>query len=189
MFPLIHSAAGTAGADDKHLAGCNADVPSFRVVVVPWWRVARAQTTTAKTSSRPRCICYYSWLGKIYQGQVHRIRSSPKNRGEERVKLHRSNFTDRLTSGSLSADRQVRSLYNYFPLFAPGFSGYQSFRKCTLPWEDENHDIRGRGRKENALVRHRVLVLWKDLLPGCNAAFGEDHAVVEMKIGSTAHHV
>lgn len=27
-------AAGTAGANDWHLAGCNADVPSSRVVVV-----------------------------------------------------------------------------------------------------------------------------------------------------------
>lgn len=33
-FTHCAKAARTAGADDKHLAGCNADVPSFRVVVV-----------------------------------------------------------------------------------------------------------------------------------------------------------
>lgn len=63
MFPLIHSAAGTAGADDKHLAGCNADVPSFRVVVVPWWRVARAQTTTAKQAlGRDVYVIIVGWV-------------------------------------------------------------------------------------------------------------------------------
>lgn len=183
MFPLIHSAAGTAGADDKHLAGCNADVPSFRVVVVSDGGLLGPRPPRKQALGRDVYVIIVGWVN--LPGQVE---YGPAQEPGERVQLHRSNFTDRLTSGSLSVDRQVRSLQYSFS--APGSSGYQSFRSVMyVAVGDENHDIRGGREKKKRACEAQSSRVVEGPATRVQRGIRGGSCRVEMKIGSTAHHV
>lgn len=165
MRPLTpQKAAGTAGVNDKALGRLQRGRPFISCCLWWWWVVATAQATI-QTSSRPRCICYYSCLGKFTRAAG--LRSSPRTGGTCTVALQET-----LRIGS-HPDPCPHARQVYSTLFSsPGCSGYQSSYntfnvRCRGIRKD--HDALGREKRACEAQSFRVV---EDLLPGATRHSG-----------------